>query len=44
MHGALDRLLTDATLHRRLTAAAGTIQEHDGVRQAATLIQQAAAT
>jgi MGT family glycosyltransferase len=42
LQGALDRLLTDAALHRRLTAAAATIQGHDGLRTAAGLIEQAA--
>jgi MGT family glycosyltransferase len=42
MHTALDRLLTDATLHRRLAAAAASIQQHDGLSQAARLIEQAA--
>jgi MGT family glycosyltransferase len=43
MHGAIDRLLTDAALRRRLAAAAATIQRHDGVRKAADLIERAAA-
>jgi MGT family glycosyltransferase len=42
MHTALDRLLTDATLHRRLAAAAATIQAHNGLGKAAGLIEQAA--
>jgi len=42
LHGALDRLLTDAALDRRLAAAAATIQGHDGLRTAAGLIEQAA--
>jgi MGT family glycosyltransferase len=42
LHGALDRLLTDAALRRRLAAAAATIQGHDGLRTAAGLIEQAA--
>jgi MGT family glycosyltransferase len=42
MHTALDRLLTDATLHRRLAAAAATIQARNGLRKAAGLIEQAA--
>jgi MGT family glycosyltransferase len=42
MHSALDRLLTDATLHSRLAAGAATIQARDGLRQAARLIEQAA--
>ena len=43
LHGALDRLLTDAGLRSRLTAAAATIQQRDGVRKAAGLIEQTAA-
>jgi MGT family glycosyltransferase len=42
LRGALDRLLTDTALRRRLAGAAVTIQEHDGLRQAAGLIEQAA--
>jgi UDP:flavonoid glycosyltransferase YjiC (YdhE family) len=42
MHTALDRLLTDAALHRRLAAAAAAAQRHDGLGQAARLIEQAA--
>jgi hypothetical protein len=42
MHSALDRLLTDATLHRRLAAAAAAIQAHGGLHKAARLIEQAA--
>jgi len=42
LHGALDRLLTDTVLHRRLAIAAAAIQEQDGLRQAARLIEQAA--
>ena len=42
LHAALDRLLTDAALDRRLAAAAATIQGHDGLRTAAGLIEQAA--
>jgi UDP:flavonoid glycosyltransferase YjiC (YdhE family) len=42
LHSALDRLLTDAALHRRLAAAAAVIQGHDGLRKAAGLIEQAA--
>jgi UDP:flavonoid glycosyltransferase YjiC (YdhE family) len=41
--GALHSLLTDAMLHLRLAAAAATIQQHDGLRKAARLIEQAAA-
>jgi len=42
LHAALDRLLTDAQLRRRLTAAAATIQQRNGVRKAADLIEQTA--
>ena len=42
LHGALDRLLADTALHRRLAGAAATIQGHDGLRTAAGLIEQAA--
>jgi len=42
LRGALDRLLADTALHRRLAGAAVTIQEHDGLRKAAGLIEQAA--
>ena len=42
MHSALDRLLTDDTLHHRLAAAAATIQARDGLNKAARLIEQAA--
>jgi len=42
LHAALDRLLTDAALQRRLAAAAATIQGYDGLRTAAGLIEQAA--
>jgi MGT family glycosyltransferase len=42
MHAALDRLLTDDTLHHRLAAAAATIQARDGLSKAARLIEQAA--
>jgi UDP:flavonoid glycosyltransferase YjiC (YdhE family) len=42
MHSALDRLLTDDALHRRLAAAAATIQARDGLDKAARLIEQAA--
>jgi MGT family glycosyltransferase len=42
LHGALDRLLNDTALHRRLAGAAATIQGHDGLRTAAGLIEQAA--
>jgi UDP:flavonoid glycosyltransferase YjiC (YdhE family) len=42
MHSALDRLLTDAALRRRLATGAATIQAHGGLRKAARLIEQAA--
>ena len=42
LHAALDRLLTDAELRSRLTAAAATIQQRNGVRKAADLIEQTA--
>jgi MGT family glycosyltransferase len=42
MLAALDRLLTDAALHRRLAAASFTIQQNDGLRHAARLIERAA--
>jgi MGT family glycosyltransferase len=42
LHGALSRLLTDTRLRSRLTAAAATLQQRDGVRKAADLIEQAA--
>jgi UDP:flavonoid glycosyltransferase YjiC (YdhE family) len=43
LHGALDRLLGDAALHARLAWAAAAIQRRDGLRQAATVIEAAAA-
>ncbi|HEY6275841.1 MAG TPA: nucleotide disphospho-sugar-binding domain-containing protein [Streptosporangiaceae bacterium] len=43
LHSALHLLLTDAMLHRRLAAAAATIQQRDGVGEAARLIEQTAA-
>jgi len=42
LHAALDRLLTDAHLRSQLTAAAATIQQRNGVRKAADLIEQTA--
>ena len=42
MHSALERLLIDAALHRRLAAGAAAIQAHGGLHQAAFLIEQAA--
>jgi uncharacterized protein (TIGR00661 family) len=44
LQGTLDRLLTDARLHSRLAAAAATIRQRDGVRQAADLVEQTAAS
>jgi len=43
LHGALDRLLGDAALRDRLAWAAAAIQDRDGVRQAAGVIEAAAA-
>jgi MGT family glycosyltransferase len=43
MHGALRRLLKDSGLRERLAKAAATIRQHDGLRKAADLIEQAAA-
>ena len=43
LHDALHRMLTDATGRSRLAAAAATIQQRNGVRQAADLIEQTAA-
>ena len=42
LHAALDRLLTDAHLRSQHTAAAATIQQRNGVRKAADLIEQTA--
>jgi MGT family glycosyltransferase len=42
MHNALARLLADVALHKRLTSAAATIQRRDGLRTAASLIEQTA--
>jgi len=42
LRSALDRLLTDAALHRRLAGAAAAIQAHDGLGKAAGLIEKAA--
>jgi len=42
LHAALNRLLTDAHLRSQLTAAAATIQQRNGVRKAADLIEQTA--
>jgi MGT family glycosyltransferase len=43
LHGALDRLLADTSLHARLAWAAAAIQQRDGLRQAAAVIEAAAA-
>jgi MGT family glycosyltransferase len=43
LHGALHRLLRDTALHTRLARAAAIIQRRDGVHQAATVIEAAAA-
>jgi MGT family glycosyltransferase len=42
MHGAISRLLGDGALRARLHAAAQLIQQRDGVRKAADLIERAA--
>ena len=44
LHEALSRLLSDAALHERLSSAAVTIQRRDGLRTAASLIEQVAGT
>jgi UDP:flavonoid glycosyltransferase YjiC (YdhE family) len=44
LRGGLDQLLGDDRLHGRLAGAAAVIQRRDGVRRAADLIEQAAAT
>jgi len=44
MHDALGRLRNDSGLHERLAGTAATIQQRDGVRKAADLIEQAAMT
>ena len=44
MHTRLGRLLTDTALRGRLASAADTIQQRDGVRAAAGLIEQTAVT
>ena len=41
MHEALGRLLSDVALRERLASAAATIQQRDGLRMAAGLIEQA---
>jgi MGT family glycosyltransferase len=43
LHDALNRLLTDSGLRSRLTTAATTVQQRDGVRKAADLVEQTAA-
>jgi MGT family glycosyltransferase len=43
LHGALHRLLGDTALHARLAWASAAIQRRDGLRQAATVIEAAAA-
>jgi len=42
MHDALSRLLSDSGLRERLAETAATIQQRDGVRKAANLIEQVA--
>jgi UDP:flavonoid glycosyltransferase YjiC (YdhE family) len=44
MHDAISRLLSDSGLSERLAEAAATIQQRDGVRKAANLIEQAEVT
>jgi MGT family glycosyltransferase len=44
LHDALRRLLNDSGLHERLAKGAAKIRQRDGVRQAANLIEKAAAT
>jgi MGT family glycosyltransferase len=44
MHDALRRLLNDSGLRERLAEMAAIVQQRDGVRMAANLIEQAAAT
>jgi UDP:flavonoid glycosyltransferase YjiC (YdhE family) len=43
LHGALERLLGDGALRARLARAAAVIQRRDGVHQAASVIEAAAA-
>ena len=43
LHGALHRLLGDTALHARLAWASAAIQRRDGLREAATVIEAAAA-
>jgi hypothetical protein len=40
MHGAIDRLLGDAALHRRLADVSAVVQSWDGVAQAASHIER----
>jgi UDP:flavonoid glycosyltransferase YjiC (YdhE family) len=42
LHGALSRLLGDTALRARLAGWAAVIQQRDGVRQAASIIEAAA--
>jgi UDP:flavonoid glycosyltransferase YjiC (YdhE family) len=42
MHGAINRLLANTRLRDRLQDAAQVIQQRDGVRNAADLIERAA--
>jgi UDP:flavonoid glycosyltransferase YjiC (YdhE family) len=42
MHDALGRLLNDSVLRARLAGAMATIQQRDGARKAANLIEQVA--
>jgi len=44
MYDALGQLLSDSELRDRLAGAAATIQQRDGIRKAANLIEQAAVT
>jgi UDP:flavonoid glycosyltransferase YjiC (YdhE family) len=44
MSSALDRLLGDKDLRRRLATESATIRQRDGVRRAADLIEQVAAS
>jgi MGT family glycosyltransferase len=44
LHNALDRLLNDSGLRERLAETTATIQQRDGIRKAANLIEQAALT
>jgi len=44
MYDALGQLLSDSELRDRLAGAAATIQQRDGIRKAANLIEQAGVT